>query len=126
MAHPKSFDATPETFDSLVLEPRGELVLVDFWGPDCPNCEVFAAAEPALLAELGDVPMRIVKVNAYAYEDLAKRFGLFGIPTFFLFRDGKQLGRMAQYYGREYFLGVIRDHLPGGQKGPPLQAAAAT
>jgi thioredoxin 1 len=125
MAHPKSYDATPETFDALVLEPRGELVLVDFWGPDCPNCEVFAAAEPALLAELDGAPMRVVKVNAYAYEELARRFGLFGIPTFFLFRDGKQLGRMAQYYGREYFLGVIRDHLPGGQKGPPLAAAPA-
>jgi thiol-disulfide isomerase/thioredoxin len=106
------FDATPETFDRLALEPRNELVVVDFWGPGCPNCDVFAEAAPSLLQELGDAPVRIVKVNAYEHESLARRFALFGIPTFLLFRDGKLLGRMSQYYGREYWLGVIRERLP--------------
>lgn len=112
MAHPKSYDGTPETFDDLVLAPRGELVVVDFWGPGCPNCDIYADAEPRLLAELDGAPMRVVKVNAYEHEELARRFGLFGIPTFLLFRDGTLLGKMSQYYGREYFLGVVRDHLP--------------
>lgn len=112
MSHPVSYDATAETFEALVLEPRGELVVVDFWGPGCPNCDIYAAAEPALLSELEGARMRVVKVNAYEHEELARRFGLFGIPTFLLFRDGKLLGKMSQYYGREYWLGVIRDHLP--------------
>lgn len=112
MAHPVSYDATTETFDALVLQPRDELVVVDFWGDGCPNCDVYAAAEPSLLAELEGAPMRVVKVNAYEHEELARRFGLFGIPTFLLFRDGKLLGKMSQYYGREYWLGVIREHLP--------------
>ncbi len=106
-------DATPDTFDALVLEPRGVLVVVDFWGEGCPNCEVYAAAEPELLAALGDAPVRVVRVDAYTHDDLARRFGLFGIPTFLLFRDGKLLGKMSQYYGREYWLGVVREHLPG-------------
>lgn len=105
-------DATPETFDALLASGRGELVVVDFWGPQCPNCEAFAAAAPALLDALGDAPVRLVKVNAYRHEELARRFGLVGIPTFLLFRDGKMIGRMSQYYGREYWLGVIREHLP--------------
>ena len=46
-------DATPETFDALVMEPRDELVVVDFWGPNCPNCEVFARAAPGLLQSSG-------------------------------------------------------------------------
>jgi thioredoxin 1 len=112
MAHPATYEANTETFDVLVLEPRGELVVVDFWGPGCPNCDIYAEAEPALLSELEDVPLRVVKVNAYEHEELARRFGLFGIPTFLLFRDGKLLGKMSQYYGKEYWLGVIRDHLP--------------
>ncbi len=112
MAHPVSYEGTSENFDQLVLEPKDELVVVDFWGDGCPNCEIYAAAEPALLAELDGAPMRVVKVNAYQYEDLAKRFGLFGIPTFLLFRGGKLLGKMSQYYGKEYWLGVVRDHLP--------------
>ena len=93
MAHPVSYDATTQTFDSLVLEPRGELVVVDFWGPGCPNCDIYAAAEPSLLSELEGARMRVVKVNAYEHEELARRFGLYGIPTFLLFRDGVRLGR---------------------------------
>ena len=116
MAHPQSLTATPETFDALVLQHPDELVVVDFWGPDCPNCEAFAAQEPALLAALDGAPLRVVKVDAYAHEALARRFGLFGIPTFLLFRNGRLLGKMSQYYGRDYFLGVVRDHLPGGAR----------
>jgi thioredoxin 1 len=112
MAHPTTYQATTEDFDALVLEPRGELVVVDFWGEGCPNCDVYAEAEPALLAELEGAPLRVVKVNAYEQEELARRFGLFGIPTFLLFRDGKLLGKMSQYYGKDYWLGVVRENLP--------------
>ena len=107
------FDADPKTFDALVMEPRGELVVVDFWGTDCPNCEVFAREAPSLLQALGEVPVRVVKVDAYTHEGLAKRFGLFGVPTFVLVKDGKVLGRMSEYRGREFWLGVVRENLPG-------------
>lgn len=105
-------DATRETFDALVFAPRGELVVVDFWGPGCPNCEDFARDAPALLAQLAGEPVRVVKVDAYAYDDLARRFGLVGVPTFVLVRDGKVLGRMSRYRGRAFWLAVVREHLP--------------
>src|SRR5215217_3299509 len=110
MAHPVSYEGTAENFDQLVMEPKGELVVVDFWGDGCPNCDIYAEAEPMLLSELDGAPMRVVKVNAYQHESLAHRFGLYGIPTFLLFRDGKLIGKMSQYYGKEYWLGVVREH----------------
>lgn len=106
------FDASAEDFERLVFEPRGELVVVDFWGPRCPNCDVFAAAAPRLLRALEGAPVRIVKVNAYEEQALATRFGLHGVPTFLLVRDGKLLGKMSQFYGDEYWLSVIRERLP--------------
>jgi thioredoxin 1 len=105
-------EATPENFDELVFGPRDQLVVVDFWGPDCPNCEYFAQEAPLLLEQLRGAALRVVKVNAYEHLELARRFGLHGIPTFLLGKDGKLIGKMSQYYGREYWLGVIRDHLP--------------
>lgn len=108
-----TWDATPETFDALVLAPRGELVLVDFWGTDCPNCDAFAADVPALIDALGDVPLRIVRVDAYTHTSLANRYGLYGVPTFLLVRDGRLIGKMSQYYGKQYWLGVLRENLPG-------------
>ena len=106
------FEATADTFDALVLEPQDTLVVVDFWGEGCPNCDVFAAAKPELLEALEGAPVRVVTVNAYVHEALARRFGLYGIPTFLLFRDGRLLGKMSQYHGKEYWLGVVREHLP--------------
>ncbi|MBL8604456.1 MAG: thioredoxin family protein [Myxococcales bacterium] len=108
-----------EQFDARVLSPRGVLVVVDFWGPGCPNCEVFARDAPALLAELEGEALRVVTVDAYAHPALAQRFGLYGIPTFLLFRDGKLLGKMSQYRGRAFWLGVIRDQLAPRSSAPP-------
>lgn len=105
-------DADAATFDREVLAPRGELVIVYFWGPDCPNCEVFAKHLPSMLEELGDASARLVKVDAYAETELARRFGIHGIPAFFLFRDGKKLGRMSGFEGKRFFLEVIRERLP--------------
>lgn len=100
--------ATPETFDTLVERP-GSLVVVYFWGPDCPNCEVFAADLPQLLTEIPQAGVRLVKVNAYEHPELARRYGIFGIPSFVLYRDGRKLGMMRQYYGREYWKAVIEE-----------------
>lgn len=105
--------ATEPDFEAKVLAPKDELVVLYFWGHDCPNCEVFAEHLPALLDALGDVPLRLVKVNAYDETELARRYGIHGIPAFFLFRDGKKLGRMSEFRGRAFFLDVLRENLPG-------------
>ena len=67
---------------------------------------------PDLLLALEGAPLRVVQCNAYQERTLATRFSLFGVPTFLLVRDGKVLGKMTRYYGKDYWLGVIRDHLP--------------
>jgi len=99
--------ATPATFDELIASPA-PLVVVYFWGPQCPNCEVFAKDLPGLLTEVPE-GVRVVKVNAYEYPELARRFALFGVPAFVLFKGGRKLGMMRQYHGREYWGRVISE-----------------
>lgn len=96
--------ATPETFDALTAGPG--LVVAYFWGPDCPNCDVFARDLPALLEELPE-GVRLVKTNAYQHPELARRFGIFGIPSFVLFKDGVKLGMMREYYGKDSWKTVV-------------------
>lgn len=103
--------ATPQTFDALMAGP-GPLVVAYFWGPDCPNCEIFARELPELLPGL-PAGVRVVKVNAYDYPELARRFAIAGIPAFVLFKDGRKLGMMRQYYGREYWLTVVKEQAVG-------------
>jgi len=110
---PAVLEATPETFDAALQAPEETLVVVYFWGPECPNCEVFARDWPSLLEELPADRVRVVKVNAYEHTELARRFALAGIPGFVLFRAGKKLGMMRQYYGREYWKRVITELAEG-------------
>jgi thioredoxin 1 len=103
--------ATPDTFDGLIAGEAG-LVVTYFWGPDCPNCEIFARELPALLPELPP-GVRVVKVDAYEHPELARRFGIAGIPAFVLFKGGRKLGMMRQYYGREYWTTVVKEQALG-------------
>lgn len=100
-------EATAANFDAL-LAADDALVVAYFWGTDCVNCEVFARDLPALL-EKAPPNVRFIKVNAYEDLELARRFGLFGVPAFLFFRRGKLIGKMSEYYGREYWLTVVQE-----------------
>lgn len=97
---------TPENLDGFIAAGADQLVVLYFWGPECPNCEVFARDLPELLEAL-PANVTVVKTNAYEHPELARRFALFGIPAFILFKGGRKLGMMRQYYGREYWQAVI-------------------
>lgn len=100
------------SFSRDVLEVKNELVILYLWGHQCPNCEIFAAHLPKVLDELGDVPARVVKINVYEESSVATDLAVFGIPAFFLFRDGKKLGRMSEFRGLRFFVDVVRENLP--------------
>ncbi len=104
---------TPETFDAQVAAPASQLVVAYFWGPQCPNCEVFARDLPELLEAL-PANVTLVKTNAYQHPELARRFAIFGIPSFVLFKGSKKLGMMRQYHGREYWKAVVDEKAAEG------------
>jgi thioredoxin 2 len=109
---PLVFHADSTCFDQLVYEPTEELVIVDFWGHPCPNCADFMRDEARLLARIADLPVRVVKVNAYEELELTTRFGLRGVPTFLLIKNGETLGRMSFYPGYERWLEVVTRYIP--------------
>ena len=107
---PKVIDATPEEFDAVLGAHADGLVVLYLWGPDCPNCEVFSARLPHVVRRLAGTNVLFVKVDAYAHPELARRYGVFGIPHFVLFREGRRLGRMSEFRGDAFFCDVIREH----------------
>lgn len=102
-------ELTPAELDARLAAPTDRLLLLYLWGPDCPNCEIFKRSLPRLVPELADLPVDFVALDAYAYPEVARRFAVYGIPHFLLFRAGKKLGKMSEFRGEAYFLAVVRE-----------------
>ena len=69
-------------------------VLADFWAPWCGPCRM-VAPELIKVAAAGAGRWLVVKVNTEDLPELARRFGIRGIPTLALFKGGRELARQA-------------------------------
>lgn len=77
---------TDETFERDVLQ-SDKPVLVDFWAEWCGPCKQIAPALEQIAEELkGEVT--IAKVNIEDSPTVPTRYGVRGIPTMMVFRDG--------------------------------------
>ena len=78
---------TDTSFDSDVLKAEGA-VLVDFWAEWCGPCKQIAPALEELSQELGG-KVTITKVNIDDNPGTPGKYGVRGIPTLMIFKDGK-------------------------------------
>ena len=74
-------------FEADVLK-SDKLVLVDFWAEWCGPCKMIAPHLEALAAELGD-QLEVIKVNIDDNPLTPTRYGVRGIPTLMLFKNGE-------------------------------------
>ena len=77
---------TDESFNKRVVED-GELILVDFWAEWCGPCKMIAPILEEVAAELSDT-VTIGKLNVDQNAETAPKYGIRGIPTLLLFKDG--------------------------------------
>lgn len=78
---------TDESFEADVLK-SGRPVLVDFWAEWCGPCKQIGPALEEISAELGD-RVTVAKINIDENPGVPTRFGVRGIPTLMVFKDGK-------------------------------------
>lgn len=83
---------TDASFEKEVLQADSPAILVDFWAEWCGPCKMIAPVLEELASKyLGKI--KIGKLNVDENPNTPAKYGVRGIPTLILFKDGKALDK---------------------------------
>ena len=105
----KLVQVTDNTFDAEVLKPDIP-VLVDFWAEWCGPCKMIAPFLEQIAEEYAG-KVKVVELDVDSNNQTAMQFGVRGLPTLLLFKNGQTVERLVGAMPKERLLAHIRPHL---------------
>ena len=78
---------TDATFDETIAA-AGEAVIVDFWAEWCGPCKMIAPALEEIATQMNG-KVTVAKMNIDENPATPRKYGVRGIPTLMLFKDGQ-------------------------------------
>jgi thioredoxin 1 len=104
-------EVSDSSFEADVLQ-SDRPVLVDFWAVWCAPCRMLEPTVDAV-AEKYAANARVVKVNVDENPGISQRYGIKGIPTLILFKNGKEAERVVGATSKEAIARMIDKHIAG-------------
>lgn len=96
-------------FETEVLNSK-EPVLVDFWAEWCGPCKTMLPIVEEIAGEMGE-KIKVVKMNIEDAPETPTKYGLRGVPTLMLFKEGKvvdtRVGGMPKTQLSEWLNGQV-------------------
>ena len=77
---------TDATFEAEVLQAQSP-VLVDYWAEWCGPCKAIAPTLEEVAKEYSG-KLKVAKVNVDENQEIPRKYGIRGIPTLMLFKNG--------------------------------------
>ncbi len=104
----KILNITDESFDSVVNGDKP--VLVDLWAEWCGPCKMIAPILSEVAEEMSD-KVTIAKLNIDQNPETPPKFGVRGIPTLLLFKNGAVAGTKVGALSKTQLTEFLNDNL---------------
>jgi len=102
-------EVNTQNFEQDVLKSSTP-VLVDFWAEWCGPCRMIAPIVEQLAGEYAG-KLTVGKLDADQSPDVLMQFGVMGIPTLILFKNGEPVVRITGYQPKDRIVKQITPHL---------------
>ena len=96
-------------FEQEVLQSQVP-VLVDYWAEWCGPCKMIAPILDETAKELGS-RLQIAKLNVDQNREVPAKFGIRGIPTLMLFKDGQLAATKVGALSKAQLAAFLEPHL---------------
>ena len=100
---------TDSEFESAVLN-SGQPVLVDFWAPWCGPCKMIAPILDQVAEHYGE-KLKIIKINVDENQGVSTKYGVKGIPTLIVFKDGEKIESKVGAVQKSQLIQILDKHI---------------